>query len=144
MTRVTACAITACAAVLLAVPASAQTTKCRLEYDLAGWSFLYRFGEGSGRITCTNGKAVSVSIRAHAGGVSFGTQKVIDGTGSFSAVHAIDELYGTYFDTGAHAGAGRSAEARFMMKGSGNLSLSATGQGINLGFAFGGFTIRPR
>lgn len=142
MSRVSAGAIAA--ALLLALPASAQTVKCELRYDMTGWSFFYRFGEGSGRISCTNGQRADVSVRAHGGGVSFGGQKVIGGKGSFSAVHAIDELYGTYFDMGAHAGAGRSVDARVMMKGTGNLSLSATGQGINLGFAFGGFSIRPR
>ena len=144
MTRVTACAIAVCAALALALPASAQRVKCTLEYDLTGWSMLYRFGEGSGRITCTNGQGASVSIVAHAGGPSFGGQKVIDGTGSFTSVHAIEDLYGTYFDVGAHAGAGRSADARVLLKSTGNLALSGTGLGINLGFAFGGFTIRPK
>jgi hypothetical protein len=144
MTRVNACALAVCAALVLALPASAQRVKCKLEYDLTGWSMLYRFGEGSGRITCTNGQVASVSIRSHGGGPSFGGQKVIDGTGNFTSVHAIEDLYGTYFDVGAHAGAGRSVDARVMLKGSGNLALSGTGLGINLGFTFGGFTIRPR
>ena len=33
---------------------------------------------------------------------------------------------------------------RVMMKGDVNLSLSGTGQGINLGIAFGRFRIEPR
>jgi hypothetical protein len=144
MIRAAVFAIASCIALLLALPASAQTVKCKLEYDLKGWSALYRFGEGSGRINCTNGQVASVSIRAHGGGVSFGTQKVTGATGTFSAVHAMEDLYGTYFDMGAHAGAGRSVDARFMMKGSGNLSFAGSGQGISLGFAFGSFSIRRR
>ena len=56
----------------------------------------------------------------------------------------IVDLYGTYVEATAHAGAGGSTDARTMAKGQVNLSLAGTGQGVNLGIAFGGFTIRPR
>ena len=42
------------------------------------------------------------------------------------------------------AGAGGSVDARVLVKGNVNLSLAGTGQGINLGIAFGSFRIVPR
>ena len=132
------------ALILAAPPASAEMTKCRLTYDLEGWSVIYKYSSGTGRISCSNGQTADVKIVTHGGGVSFGTQRVIAGSGSFSSVHDISDLYGGYAEVVAHAGAGGSADARAMMRRSVNLSLAGTGQGINLGFAFGSFSIRPR
>jgi hypothetical protein len=69
---------------------------------------------------------------------------VIDGKGKFSSVPDIADLYGTYVEVTVHAGAGGSTDARAMAKGEVSLSLAGTGQGVNLGVAFGGFTIQPR
>lgn len=119
-------------------------TRCRLHYDLDGWSLVYRYASGTGEIRCENGQTSSVRLTAHGGGATLGTQKVIDGRGVFSGVADIGDLYGTYAEVGAHAGGGGSVDARAMMKGNVNLSLSGTGQGISLGFAVGGFSIQPR
>ena len=89
-------------------------------------------------------KFADVSIVTHGGGVTFGTHKVIDGKGIFSAVRDISDLYGGYAEASAHAGAGAAVDARAMMKGNVNLSLSGTGQGINVGLAFGRFGIKPK
>jgi hypothetical protein len=133
------------ASVLLAGPAaSAELTKCRISYDIKGWSVIYKTSKGTGRITCTNGQAADVVIRAHGGGLTFGTTEVIDGKGKFSSVRDIADLYGTYVEAAAHAGAGGSTDARAMAKGNASLSLAGTGQGVSLGFAFGAFTIRPK
>jgi len=123
---------------------AAEMIKCKIRYDLEGWSIFYRRGTGSGRITCSNGQTADVGIVAHGGGVSFGTQKVIDGIGTFSSVADISELYGRYAEAGVHAGAGPSADARVVVKGNVSLSLAATGQGINLGIALGSFNIQPK
>jgi hypothetical protein len=140
---VIALSMTTC--VLFAGPvASAQLTKCRISYDLEGWSVFYKTSKGTGRITCTNGQSANVSLSAHGGGVTFGKFKVIGGKGAFSSVPDIVELYGTYAEVTVHAGAGGSTDARAMAKGDVNLSLAGTGQGVNLGIAFGGFTIQPR
>jgi hypothetical protein len=140
---VIALSMTTC--VLFAGPvASAQLTKCRISYDLEGWSLFYKTSKGTGRITCTNGQSANVSLSAHGGGVTFGKFKVIGGKGAFSSVRDIVELYGTYAEATVHAGAGGSTDARAMAKGEVNLSLAGIGQGVNLGVAFGGFTIQPR
>ena len=145
MIRITGRIAAACTALLLAVPAaSAEMIKCKLTYSLKGWSVIYKYAKGDGRITCSNGQASDVRIVTHGGGVSFGTHEVIDGKGTFSAVRDINELYGGYAEASAHAGAGAAAYVRAMLKGNVNLSLSGTGHGVNVGFAFGRFSIEPK
>lgn len=135
----------ACAGLLLAAPAeSAELIKCRLSYSLEGWSFIYKHARGTGRITCSNGTTSQVRIVTQGGGPTIGSQRVTDGKGVFSAVRDIEELYGTYAEADAHAGAGGSVDARVLVKGNVSLSLRGTGQGLNIGVAFGSFQIAPR
>ena len=134
-------------AALLALPGpavSAEMTQCHLSYDIEGWSILYKTSRGQGRITCKNGQSADVKIVTHGGGATLGRIRVVDGGGSFSSVEDISDLYGSYAEATVHAGVGAAADARVMMKGNVNLSLSGTGQGINLGLAFGSFRIEPR
>src|SRR5262245_42222201 len=133
------------ACLLVAAPAeSAELIKCRLRYDLEGWSFIYKQARGTGRITCSNSATAQVRIVAHGGGPTFGTQRVTDGKGVFSAVRDIGELYGAYAEVDAHAGAGGAVDARVLVKGNVNLSLAGKGQGVSIGVAFGSFRIDPR
>ena len=134
-----------CAVVVFGGAMSAvATTECQMTYDLKGWSVFYKTSRGTGHISCTNGQEANVRIVTHGGGLSFGTSKVIGGKGKFSAVQDIKQVYGSYGEATVHAGAGRSSSAGTMVKGDVNLSLSGLGEGINLGFAFGSFKIRPR
>ena len=145
MRRFLAIALLMTACVLFAGPvASAQSTKCQISYDLKGWSVFYKTSKGTGRITCTNGQSSDVRLSAHGGGLTFGTFTVIDGMGTFSSVRDIADLYGSYVEATAHAGAGGSTAARAMAKGDVNLFLAGTGQGVSLGFAFGALRIQPR
>jgi hypothetical protein len=127
----------------LASPARAETS-CRLTFNLAGWSAFYKTASGSGFITCDNGQRASVLIRSTGGGLTFGKSKVTNGHGTFSQVENINELFGNYATGEAHAGAGSSAAAHVMTKGPVSLALAGTGQGVDLGFAFGKFTISKR
>ena len=72
---------------------------------------------------------------------SSGKSEVIGGTGKFSEARSIDELFGSYVQSEAHAGAGKSASAQAMTKGEISLALAGTGRGVDIGFAFGKFTI---
>jgi hypothetical protein len=145
MRRSLTIALSIAACVLLAGPAaSARLAKCQISYDLEGWSAFYKTSKGTGRITCANGQSAAVSLRAHGGGMTFGKFSVIGGKGTFSSVRDIADLYGTYVEATAHAGAGGSTEARVMVKGDVSISLARGGQGVNLGVAFEGFTIQPR
>ena len=124
-----------------AVPAAADT-RCELTFEMDGWSVFYKRVDGDGRITCGNGQSARVRIEARGGGLTFGGWH-IKGRGEFSPVSDISELFGDYATAEAHAGAGSSAYAQVVTKGNVSLALSGEGHGINLGFAFGRFTIEP-
>jgi hypothetical protein len=117
---------------------------CHLTYSMSGWSFIYKTSNGTGTITCNNGESAEVSLRARGGGLSVGKSNIIDGRGKFSEVTSISELYGGYAAAEAHAGATKSAAAQAMTKGEVSLSLRGTGQGFDLGVAFGSFRINPK
>ena len=115
---------------------------CRMTFDLKGWSAFYKTARGDGTITCDNGQEAKVTLKATGGGITFGKSDVIGGTGRFTGARGIDELFGSYVQSEAHAGAGKSADAQALTKGEISLSLVGTGRGVNVGFAFGKFTIQ--
>jgi hypothetical protein len=126
---------------LVASPALALT-RCDLRFDLESWSVFYKEGHGRGVIDCDNGQRAAVILEAKGGGVSLGASKIVDGTGNFSLLTSIDEVYGDYATAEAHAGMGPSAHAQIVTKGSISLALSGSGNGVDLGFALGRFTIK--
>jgi hypothetical protein len=128
--------------VVAATPAQALT-RCQLEYSLDGWSVFYKEAAGDGVIECDNGQRARVDLETRGGGITFGRSKIVGGLGDFSPVVDIDDLFGDYADAQAHAGMGVSAQAHVVTKGAVSLSLSGRGNGVDLGFAFGRFTIRP-
>jgi hypothetical protein len=132
------------AVVLIAgIPASGAETNCTMTFDLQGWSAFYKTASGSGRITCDDGQTAKVAINATGGGLTVGKSKVSDGHGKFSPVSGIADLYGAYAMAEAHAGMGPSSSAQAMTKGTVSLELTGKGQGVDVGFAFGKFTISP-
>lgn len=125
----------------LAAPAQARgNVSCEMTFTLEGWSFLYKQSKGSGQVRCSNGQSAHVRLRTYGGGITFGKSRV-EGRGEFSGVRDISDIYGTYFNADAHAGAVRSAQATGMTKGPVSLGLTGTGDGWDLGVAFGGFII---
>jgi len=132
----------AAATMLLAQPVFGLT-KCSMKFSLSGWSAFYQTAKGSGTITCDDGKSAAVFLQTKGGGLTFGKSKIANGTGTFSPVDSIRELYGNYAKAEAHAGMGESSDAQVLTKGTVSLALHGTGQGINLGFDFGRFTISP-
>jgi hypothetical protein len=125
----------------LAQPVWGAATKCHLKYSLAGWSAVYATASGSGTITCDNGQSARVSLRAKGGGLTGGKSKITNGSGTFSEVADIGELFGTYASADVHAGAGGSSAAQVVTKGTVSLAFSGTGKGIDLGVTFGEFVI---
>ena len=115
--------------------------ECKLTYSLKGWSAFYKTAKGEGKITCSNGQSMAVSIETKGGGITFGKSEIKDGTGKFSAVSKIDDLLGSYANAEAHAGAGKSSSARALTKGEVSLALAGTGEGVDVGIDFGKFTI---
>jgi hypothetical protein len=135
--------VVAVAALGLLLPAPAQArgnVSCHMSFTLEGWSFLYKQSTGSGHVRCSNGQVADVQLRTYGGGATFGKSR-IEGHGDFSGVRDIDDIFGTYFNAEAHAGAVKSTHATGMTKGEVSLGLTGTGDGWDIGIAFGGFII---
>jgi len=137
--------LVACA--MLALPATATAggrIKCKLTFQMSGWSVFYKESSGTGTIKCSNGQSMAVKLRAKGGGLTVGKSTIDDGHGDFSGVNNISELLGTYASAEAHAGAVESAKAQVVTKGEVSLALSGTGTGWDVGVAVGNFTISRR
>ncbi len=122
--------------------ADKKGTKCKLQFSIQGWSVFYETATGTGTVTCDNGQTRRVKINVKGGGLTAGKSS-LKGTGTFSEVADIHEIFGAYGKAEAHAGVVKSAGAQVMTKGNVSLAIAATGQGINLGIAFGKFRIDP-
>ena len=112
-----------------------------MTFTLKGWSAFYKTASGEGTITCRGGGSMKVKISAKGGGFTFGKSEVTDGTGRFFGAKSVEDCLGSYAQSEAHAGAGKSADAQALTKGDINLTLTGTGKGVDVGFAFGKFTI---
>jgi hypothetical protein len=115
---------------------------CQMKFSVTGWAAIYKHAEGSGTITCSNGKSYNVEIVAVGGGLTAGKYKLENGTGKFSEVYDTTELFGSYAQGEANAGVVKSGVAQVLTKGNVSLALAGTGEGVNLGISFGKFTIR--
>jgi hypothetical protein len=138
----TLCLLSLAVAMVAARPAAAAD--CELKFTLKGWAAFYKTASGSGVITCDNGQSAKVKLEAKGGGLAAGRSKVDEGHGRFSEIGDISELFGTYVQAQASAGAGKSAEAGVVTKGEVSLALTGHGTGIELGVSFGKFIISKR
>ena len=129
---------------IAAHPAYGADTKCTMTFTLEGWSVFYQSATGSGTIKCNNGQSAHVSIRAKGGGLTVGKSKITNGSGTFSEVASIEDVFGAYAAAEAHAGMGKSSNAQVVTKGSVSLALSGKGEGIDLGVGFGKFVIEKK
>ena len=127
----------------LALPAHAGTL-CRMTFTMKGWSAFYKTASGTGTITCDNGESAKVKVSSKGGGITFGRSKIKDATGVFTEVDGISELFGSYGEGEAHAGAGKSAKAGVVTKGDISLAISGKGTGVDVGISFGKFTIEKQ
>ena len=118
-------------------------TKCDLTFGMKEWAVLYKHATGSGTITCSNGQRAHVSIISKGGGLTAGKFR-IEGHGEFSEVGDIHELFGTYAQAQANAGAVKSAAATVVTKGDISLALAGKGEGWDVGVSFGKFTLAER
>ncbi len=143
-TSLTAAVVILGAVVLTPCGEARAATSCTMEFTLKGWSAFYKTASGTGTITCDNGHKVAVGIKATGGGLTVGKSKITNGHGKFSPVDNVSELFGNYAEAEAHAGMGASSAAQVMTKGTVSLELTGKGQGVDLGFSFGKFTISKR
>jgi len=115
---------------------------CTMKFSMSGWSAFYKRASGTGTVTCNNGQTANVKLEARGGGITAGKSSIENGSGEFSNVKNIDEIFGSYANSEAHAGAVKSSGAQAMTKGEVSLALAGTGRGWDLGIAFGKFTIK--
>jgi hypothetical protein len=126
-----------------AIPVQAATM-CEMTFTMSGWSAFYKTAKGTGTITCDNGEHAAVKVWSKGGGITFGRSKIKDALGKFTEVDEISELFGTYVQGEAHAGAGKSTKASAMTKGEVSLALTGKGTGIDVGISFGKFVIEKQ
>jgi hypothetical protein len=122
--------------------AQAADVDCKLRFTMSGWSAFYKRADGTGTVTCSNGQSMAVKLQARGGGLTAGKSTIRNGVGEFSGVQSIDNVLGSYASAEAHAGAVKSAKGQVVTKGEVSLALSGTGEGWDLGIAFGKFTIK--
>ena len=114
---------------------------CTMRFSLTGWSAIYKHAEGTGVVTCENGQSMRVKIEAKGAGLTVGKAHIDDGKGEFTeAIGALPDPGPGKHASGSVA-AGKSATAQVLTKGNVSLALAGTGEGVNLGISFGGFTI---
>ena len=126
-----------------AATAAEADLDCKLKFSLTGWSLIYKHAEGSGVVTCANGKSMPVKVEAHGGGITVGKSHIDNGTGKFTDVRKIEDVLGTYAQGDASIGAGKSGTAQVLTKGTVSLALAGAGEGIDIGVSVGGFSIEP-
>jgi len=142
MLTATTCAL-AMAAPMRASAADASLD-CTLRYSLTGWSLIYKHTTGTGVVRCGNGETMQVHVSAKALGITAGKWRINDGKGSFTDVHHISDVLGSYAQASANAGVVKSGEAQVLTKGPVSLALAGNGEGVNLGVDVGEFTISAR
>jgi len=121
----------------------AKVLHCHLVFSMSGWSVFYKTASGKGTVKCDDGQSRAVHIRIKGGGLTFGKSEVNDGHGVFSGVYNINDIFGHYAFSQAHAGAVKEANAMALTKGSVSLALTGLGRGWSLGVDFGAFIIEP-
>jgi len=117
---------------------------CSMSFALTGWSLIYKHAEGNGIVRCENGQSMPVTIAVTGGGLTAGKWHIDDGKGTFSDVHDINDVLGSYAAGSAHAGVVRSGSAQVLTKGDVSLALAGTGEGVDLGVDVSKFTISRR
>lgn len=125
-------------------PVSAEPlVSCTMTYHLSGFSLAYKQYDGTGTISCSDGSRAQVSLASKSIGFSIGKSE-IDGTGVFSDVKNINEIFGSYISLEGHAGATKSVDGQVLTKGEISLALSGKGRGVDIGVTIGALTISPR
>jgi hypothetical protein len=125
-------------------PAQAGSLDCKLKFTISGWAAFYKRSSGTGTVTCSNGQSMRVRLEARGGGPAVGKSTIKNGKGEFAGVNDIRDVLGSYASAEAQAGAVKAAKGQVVTKGEVSLALSGTGEGWEIGVAFGKFSIYRR
>lgn len=129
---------------MISMPAVAESmTSCTMTYKLSGWSLVYKQYDGVGHISCRNGQRAQVGLSSKSIGFTIGKSE-IEGTGVFSDVRNLNEIYGHYAALEGHAGVTKSVDAQVLTSGEISLALTGNGRGVDIGVTIGALTISPR
>ncbi|HUW98650.1 MAG TPA: hypothetical protein VMV40_07385 [Acidiferrobacter sp.] len=132
-------------AAILMIPqyasAAGANLACKMHYKTTSWSAIYKHAEGAGIVTCANGSSMHVKITEEGIGLTAGKSRIDNGVGTFTDVHHIRDVLGSYVQGEANAGLVKSSSAQVLTKGTVSLALAGLGQGIDLGVSVGKFTI---
>ncbi len=123
--------------------AAAPMTSCTMTYKMSGFSLVYKQYDGLGNISCSNGQRAQVALASKSIGFTIGKSE-IEGTGVFSEVRNLNEIYGSFVALEGHAGATKSVDGQVLTRGEISLALSGKGRGIDIGVTLGALTISPR
>lgn len=136
-------AVISAAALSAALPAGAAgpDISCSLKFTSKQWSVLYEHAEGTGTITCDNGKKMEVDITAKGLGLSAGKWKIDNGTGKFTHVKNIYDLLGSYAALSANAGLAKAGTLQALTNGKVSLVLAGSGDGFDAGITISKFKI---
>lgn len=125
-------------------PAAAQAlASCTMTYKVSGWSFVYKQYDGVGHISCSNGQRAQVGLSFKSIGFTIGKSE-IEGTGVFSDVRNLNEIYGHYVAFEGHAGVTKSVDGQVLTSGEISLVLSGNGRGVDIGVTLGALNVTPR
>lgn len=128
------------------VEVQTQSTEvsCEMAFTMKGWSAIISRAEGEGVVTCDNGQTEAVVLGITGGGLTFGKTTIDEGTGVFSHVTDISDVFGSYAQAEASAGAVEAVSAQAMTKGEVSLAVTTKGRGWSLGVSGAKFSItRP-
>ena len=139
----TLAAVVALALAPSAYAGSDASLDCNLKFSLTGWSAVFQHAEGSGTVTCENGRSMPVKISVKGAGLTVGKYHIDNGKGTFTDVHNIDEVLGDYGGADAHLGAVKAGTAQVLTKGTVSLALGGTGEGVDIGIGVDKFTLEP-
>jgi hypothetical protein len=114
---------------------------CKMHFSLTTWSAIYKHAEGSGVVKCENGSSMRVNITTKGAGLTVGKSHIDNGTGTFSDVHSIDDVLGSYAQGEAHIGVVKSGTAQLLTKGTVSLALAGSGEGVDIGVDVGEFVL---
>ena len=132
-----------------AVPAFAKekapgkdTVKCEIEFTYKAWAAIYQSGHGEGMVTCSNGQKAKVTLKEKGGGLAAGKWQIDKGTGTFTNIADISEIYGTYAKAEASASAGSGGQAVALTKDDVSFVFTGSGDGWGASVSFSGFTVK--
>ena len=125
--------------------ASADTTICKLAFDMRGYSGNFEQSNGRGTITCDNGQTATAAIIGRGASLKSGQGGFTGGTGTFSAVLDISALFGSYvLPAAARVGNQRPhGVAGAMSNGQATITFPLTGPAADMPATFGRIGIIP-